>query len=701
MIYRALRTIIKNGFELIFPRLSISLRNKGMSFMLPSPRKSTAGIMQYTGKCLGMMIAIAALTPTATPGQSGAAAREAGRFGGGGGDLGSYANRVALGITYERMPVNISSNNLSNPAGINFSDADMKVAAAQSNGIHKFGIIAYEGNGYWPPATNLGPVVARYVERYDGDGIDDMPGLAIPVKHWEIFNEYTTNWSGYAGCTEAMYARYLSNAYVWAHGADTGVTVIASAVATARDSRAQWYLARLLTNTWVTNYFDAMNYHAYEDFYPFTNGPAAQPDYLFIRDFKDFLAGYGLADRELWATETDFSGTYMNGGQTASQDDNARYLARSYPFALACGVDRIFYTELEYNSHFPAHLNWAVLTDSAGNRRKVFYVLQTMIEKLEGFTSAALQDFGGANLGAQFTVNGRPVWVVWNYSNVTSQVALPAGTNSLVRITQALPAAFDNSSASWTVTTGLVSGGYALVDTGGGAVYAEPFEPEPVIIPGPPANVAASDGTYTDKVRITWEASGGATGYRVYRGADDSEASAGLIGTTGSTAWDDTGAAADATSFYRVKAENSAGQSAFSAPDFGFTGTIGPLITANGMVGTVQLESGDALEVAVQVMNSEAYAGAEVDWWVIAFAHSGAWYYLNSAMQWELFSGDLGQCRPAYQGPLFNLPITPVLSGFIPSGGTYDFWFAVDYPMDGNLNPAGPILYKKATVRVE
>jgi len=27
------------------------------------------------------------------------------------------------------------------------------------------------------------------VERYDGDGIDDMPGLTMPVKYWEILNE--------------------------------------------------------------------------------------------------------------------------------------------------------------------------------------------------------------------------------------------------------------------------------------------------------------------------------------------------------------------------------------------------------------------------------------------------------------------------------------------------------------------------------
>ncbi|MFH2105162.1 MAG: hypothetical protein ABII72_02905, partial [Parcubacteria group bacterium] len=31
--------------------------------------------------------------------------------------------------------------------------------------------------------------LAKVVERYDGDGEDDMPGLEIPLKYWEIMNE--------------------------------------------------------------------------------------------------------------------------------------------------------------------------------------------------------------------------------------------------------------------------------------------------------------------------------------------------------------------------------------------------------------------------------------------------------------------------------------------------------------------------------
>ncbi len=31
--------------------------------------------------------------------------------------------------------------------------------------------------------------VTAFVERYDGDGVDDMPGLKQPIKYWEVFNE--------------------------------------------------------------------------------------------------------------------------------------------------------------------------------------------------------------------------------------------------------------------------------------------------------------------------------------------------------------------------------------------------------------------------------------------------------------------------------------------------------------------------------
>ena len=126
----------------------------------------------------------------------------------------------------------------------------------------------------------------------------------------------------------------------------------------------------------------------------------------------------------------------------------------------------------------------------------------------------------------------------------------------------------------------------------------------------------------------------------------------------------------------------------------------GPTIRANDATNNVTVNYPDPLSITVE-MNADIYAGAEVDWWVVAFAHSGAWYYLDSAMQWPPFSGDLAFCQPVYQGALVDLSSTPVLSGVTLLRGTYDFWFVVDYPMDGILDPNGQILYDKVTVVVQ
>jgi len=88
--------------------------------------------------------------------------------------------------------------------------------------------------------------------------------------------------------------------------------------------------------------------------------------------------------------------------------------------------------------------------------------------------------------------------------------------------------------------------------------------------PSPPTNVSASDGTYTDKVRVTWTASSGATGYKVFRNTSNNSLSAQQVGTSAALSYDDTTAVAGTTYWYWVKAYNNAGDSEFSNGDSGY-----------------------------------------------------------------------------------------------------------------------------------
>lgn len=87
--------------------------------------------------------------------------------------------------------------------------------------------------------------------------------------------------------------------------------------------------------------------------------------------------------------------------------------------------------------------------------------------------------------------------------------------------------------------------------------------------PTPPTGVAASDGTFADKVRILWNAVEGAASYRVYRATSENGVYA-KIGETTATLYDDASVTPNVVYWYKVKACNAAGCSDYSAPDSGY-----------------------------------------------------------------------------------------------------------------------------------
>ncbi len=83
-------------------------------------------------------------------------------------------------------------------------------------------------------------------------------------------------------------------------------------------------------------------------------------------------------------------------------------------------------------------------------------------------------------------------------------------------------------------------------------------------------SLTASDGTYTDYVRVSWSASPNATAYKVYRNTTNDPNTATLIATLNSIMrYDDTTAVPGVTYYYWVKAVTAQGETAFSPSDTG------------------------------------------------------------------------------------------------------------------------------------
>jgi len=98
--------------------------------------------------------------------------------------------------------------------------------------------------------------------------------------------------------------------------------------------------------------------------------------------------------------------------------------------------------------------------------------------------------------------------------------------------------------------------------------------------PDAPTGVSASDGIYTDKVRVIWNRVSEATSYEIWRNTNNISSAAGRI-ATGITAtnYDDTAVSAGETNYYWVKSVNELGVSVFSVPDSGHITKVSQVIT--------------------------------------------------------------------------------------------------------------------------
>ncbi len=146
--------------------------------------------------------------------------------------------------------------------------------------------------------------VAQVVERYDDDGVDDMPGLLYPIHDYGIEREFTGYWPG----TAEEYVRLLKIAYPAIHAADPDARVLLVALLLAdvfdgNPSRAEVErrlaitpnfrksLADTLTILAACDAYDIVDFHALADY---TEIP---PTAAWIREQLD---ANGCGDKPIW-----------------------------------------------------------------------------------------------------------------------------------------------------------------------------------------------------------------------------------------------------------------------------------------------------------------------------------------------------------------------------------------------------------------
>lgn len=102
-------------------------------------------------------------------------------------------------------------------------------------------------------------------------------------------------------------------------------------------------------------------------------------------------------------------------------------------------------------------------------------------------------------------------------------------------------------------------------------------------------------------------------------------------------------------------------------------------VTVNGSHGGITITTRDTLTVSVS-LSAGSFVNVPVDWWVLAETPFGWYYYQLPSGQW----------KPGFtataSGPLGNIQKMDILAIRPPTAGTYQFYFGVDYSMNGILD---------------
>lgn len=271
--------------------------------------------------------------------------------------------------------------------------------------------------------------VQAMVERYDGDGIDDMEGLTQAITTWEVANEPSLEEIIFFDGTAAEYYALLEATYTAIKAADSDAVVVNGGMAGA-DQTAQDYWTTVM-ELGGGQYIDVFSFHS-----------IGQGMDLNLPTIQSFLSGLGVT-ADVWVTEIEFDASGF-GESSITTTEYANLLTKTFTTAWANGVQKTFFVgtatgpgdenakfmsfgdlEVDQSSSLPAY--------SASYLQDTATAIQTLTGELDFFTSATVESetrSGTTITDAvySFTDGTKTAYVLWG-TNAT----LPASLTGSVR----------------------------------------------------------------------------------------------------------------------------------------------------------------------------------------------------------------------------------------------------------------------------
>jgi len=264
--------------------------------------------------------------------------------------------------------------------------------------------------------------VQAFVERYDGDGIDDAPTSSV-VRYWQIGNEpdSPTEWTD----TPENFALFVKESAEAIHLADPTAVVLIGGLARGLVGLQDFYdtVFTTLDGYGGAPYFDVFDVHWF--------ATAMNNNYMgldnVVVEIKNLFAAHGYGDLPIWVTETATYSDTPDGWDPQTEDDHARDLARRLLHYRSLGMEKVFWTPLKEfhdwkgvpNHYFDnTGLINNPLNDGNADEKKAYYTYLLLASKLDGALvqtdSLFMQRLAeSVAKGGEFANYGKTYYAIW------------------------------------------------------------------------------------------------------------------------------------------------------------------------------------------------------------------------------------------------------------------------------------------------
>ncbi|UCE36197.1 MAG: hypothetical protein JSW00_11695, partial [Thermoplasmata archaeon] len=217
-------------------------------------------------------------------------------------------------------------------------------------------------------------VLTTVAERYDHDGIDDMPFLKYPVKHFGVGNELAGTFKG----TSQDFLAILENTHNALTNANPEVKIVQAGLVPYHINQKDMLFWDSLFGVNVHEYIDIAVFHELQ----------GQENFMNLIFYPAYFYDHGL-DRPIWINELQFEN--ITEAPSLTQEQYAPIFIRYMTYGLAHGTEKFFFANFKYPPpHIPVDMpppftEASALIDSKDQRTILFNVVQAFIQRFDRF----------------------------------------------------------------------------------------------------------------------------------------------------------------------------------------------------------------------------------------------------------------------------------------------------------------------------